>query len=363
MFLESQTSSTSHKTRLFLGTFPVLNPDILNPTILNPEQFNIGEVSNEFVLKVFGIITQEQFNLLQRYVSGELNGNHKLKREAQKIGIRLLRILQEHKGNKININFDQSNLFRSRPGVALEYFIIELVSRLHKSNGVKIEKGPEELEPNKMDFVITKEGIKYGIQLTTVESIHIREKNRDIKKLRGYCNSGVMVRYLKGKISTHFIPDVPILMVVNSHISRLANRNGVLGLAYARWKKNGYKNTPDYYISNKHARAELKEIGLSLPNVIGEGVKFIKARYWEQKIAEQRMGNLIFSFNGRNNLKISYYSQSLSNTDKQEFIYSIEIFITTKLLKKLGIKHILRANGTPEKKKRTFYKIPKKKRY
>lgn len=319
---------------------------------LNPENFNISKTFNEFALKIFWVITQKQFNLLNSYVKWDLINNHKLKREAQKIGIRLLRILENSEKYKIKIDFDKENIVNKNPWLALEYFIVEIVSRLHNYNWIKIEKWPAELEPNKIDFVLTKDRIKYWIQLTTVESSEIYKKTGDITALCWYCNSWELDKVLKWKISSQFIPDVPILMVVNSYISRLTNHNWILGIAYSKWKENWYNKTPTYYISNKHAREELYQIWLSLPNMISEWVKFIKANYSDQKIKEQRIWNLWFYFDWKDNLKISYYSQNPNDKNVQEFIYSIEIFITKKLLRKLWITPILRINWNSNKNSR-----------
>jgi hypothetical protein len=42
-------------------------------------------------------------------------------------------------------------------------------------------------------------------------------------------------------------------------------------------------------------------------------------------------------YNGKNNIKISFWGKENPKNQKSNFIYSIEIFITDKLIQKLGI--------------------------
>jgi hypothetical protein len=128
-------------------------------------------------------------------------------------------------------------------------------------------------------------------------------------------------------------------MIINSEISRQAYNNGILLKAFEKWQKNWFPNWwPSLYLDPK-IQKELKKIWFSLPNTINKWLNFIKDIYEKQeqwKYQEAKINNLHLVYNW-DKVKVSFFNKEKYWEKKSNFIYSIEIFITDKLIQKLGI--------------------------
>lgn len=272
------------------------------------------------------------------------------KRELIKIWIKLVRFIDSiwNSENYSLWYLDISKLHNKMdiPWNALEYFLIDQIIRINKKsiNKVKVEKWPSELEGKKVDFMLnTAKNIKLWIQLTLSEWYKIPKKQKELSISAYKIESDLWEKKWKKGMSSKFIPDVPVLVIVNSELSKEAYNNDILSIAFNKWKENWFKSWwPSQYLS-ENIRKELAFISLNLSENIEEAFKFIKAIYLHNqinidKIHEKQIGNLHIIYDSWNKVIISYYDRDKNWKLKSHFTYSIEIFITSKLLKKLWIK-------------------------
>ena len=103
------------------------------------------------------------------------------------------------------------------------------------------------------------------------------------------------------------------------------------------WQRDWFPSWwPSIYLC-KEKQKKLEEISLSLYDTIKTALDFIKEIYerWEQdEYWEQQIKNIYLIYNW-DDLEISFYKNEEDWRTESNFIYSIEIFITNKLIEKL----------------------------
>lgn len=307
-------------------------------------------ISDEVSLKVWWIINEEEkyhLNLLLDYfknIKEWLSNNLALNKELKKIytimWIILLRFIDSiwtQDEEELKKSWKRNKLYANMciPWKALEYFIIDALNREKKDTKVVIEKWPIGNERQKVDFLVTQGGIKLWVQLTSqlIWPAHkiIYSKRNSLIRNQGFYNDKNKEIQL-AKMSIKSIPDVPVLMIVNSRLSKNAFKKRILFTAFKRWWNDWFLNWwPSKYLDFE-SKKELKTIWESLPKLIKSAFWFIKEHYGEWNNTKSvNEWNTKFELNS-DKLKVSYLDS------EGNFMYSIEIFITYALLKKLWIK-------------------------
>lgn len=321
---------------------------------------SIDDIRDMVNLSVWGIISKKDKKILHRLLEyyeveknfdeeefdeedlddedfNEVNFDPTLIREYKKIWIKILRFIDSLWTHKRT--FIESRMLHMIwiSWIALEYFIIDSISRLYKDKKLKIEKWPDELEWKKVDFILNHDGIKLWIQLTLTKLRNQNKKRNEIRNVRNIMNNHKWLENEKKQMSSRYINDVPVLMIINSKISEQTHNNDILWVAFKKWQKNWFPFWwPSVYLSQDN-QEELKEICNSLYSTIKTAFDFIRNQYekWNQdEENEQQIGNMHLIYN-KSELEISYYSVKNDWENEPNFIYSLEIFITEKLIKKL----------------------------
>jgi len=311
---------------------------------------NIVDTTN---LSVWWILNKEDkenlLKLLYYYEDSKLDLQAEeiepiLKKEIKKIWIKMLRFIDSlwtHRKSKIN-NWEKSKLLHNMtiPWIALEYFLIDSISRLYNNSKVQVEKWPSDLEWKKVDFVLNcYENLKLWIQLTLSEWSSINEKRNDIYNLRNNINDLLWLKNQEKHMSSKYIVDAPVFMIINSETSRQTHNNNILLIAFKKWQESWFPAWwPSVYLEQK-IQKELKKIWFSLPSTISKAMIFIKEIYkkWETwKYQEIKINNLHLVYDWEK-IKVLFFNKERYWKSKSNFIYSIEIFITDKLVEKLWV--------------------------
>jgi hypothetical protein len=180
-------------------------------------------------------------------------------REYKKIWIKIIRFIDSlwtHKKTCIE-NWANNQIYHNMkiPWVALEYFLLDAIKRFYpqKNDFIEAEKWPSELEWKKVDFVLNLyRNLKLWIQLTLSEWSLINKKRNDVHNTREYINNTEWQKKQEKLMSSKYIPDVPILMIINSDTSRQAYHDNILLKAFEVWKQDWFPNWwPGKYLSPK----------------------------------------------------------------------------------------------------------------
>lgn len=342
----------------------IKNPNILERVIesLPVSLENTRDITN---LSVWWILNQEDkenllrlldyYDDIQNDLEEDIDPN--LLREFKKIGIKIIRFIDSiwtHK--KVYLKKWENNELKHKmrlPWVALEYFLIDSISRLYESESEKpiVVKWPSELEWKKVDFILnTHKNIKIWIQLTLSEWSSISKKKSEMHNSRININKDDWIKKQEKLMSSKFIIDAPVFMIINSDISRQTYHNWILLTAFNKWEENWFPSWwPSIYLEEK-IQKELKKIWFSVPHTTNIALDFIKNVYekWDpKKYQELKIKNMYLVYDW-DKVKISFFKKEKDWTKKSNFIYSIEIYITDILLKKLLEK---KDNDTIENKK------------
>lgn len=272
-----------------------------------------------------------------------------IKRELKRIWIKIIRFIDSiwtHQKAYIE-NWEKNELASKMkiPWIALEYFLIDTITRLYKKRKIKVnaEKWPSELEWKKIDFILNYENIKLWIQLTLSEWSIVARKQKELSEKVYKIEADSWEQKEVLSISSKYIPDAPVLMIINSETSRQAHNNNILLTAFNKWQKNWFNTWwPTRYLW-KDTQEELNKIWLSFPYVIDIALKFIKTIYnkWDiNRYREKAINNLHLTYDW-DKLKISFFDTEEKWNKDSKFMYSIEIFITSKLLKKIWVRRNL----------------------
>lgn len=329
------------------------NPQIFERIVENlPVSIeNTRDITN---LSVWGILHKtDKENLLRLldYYEDKKNNleediDRNLIREFKKIWVKIIRFIDSlwtHKKSNLK-TLKNSELIHKMtiPWVALEYFLIDSITRLYywHNQQVQIEKWPSELEGKKIDFILKiYANLKLWVQLTLSEWSSINKKRGEIHKVRTNIEQKEWTLKQEKLMSSKYIIDVPIFMIINSEISRQTYNNGILLTAFNKWKEDWFLSWwPSTYLEQK-IQKELKKIWFSLPITTKKALDFIKNIYenWDKnKYQEQKINNLHLVYDW-DKVKVSFFNKEKYWAKKSNFIYSIEIFITDKLIQKLEI--------------------------
>ncbi|NDK08579.1 hypothetical protein EOM39_05060 [Candidatus Gracilibacteria bacterium] len=323
----------------------ILNNTTILERIIKSLPVSIEHTRDLINLSVWGILNEQDkenlLKLLDYYNNSDSSDESispDLLREIKKVGIKIVRFIDSigtYRKNYLKKGEKNELLFKMRnPGIALEYFLIDMISRLYEQDKkTRIEKGPNELESNKIDFILDSHNIKFGIQLTLSEGSSISSKKRDLYKERENINNGIV----NNGVSNNFSSDVPVFMIINSKTSKQAYHNNILLIAFQNWMNDGFPmGGPSIYLE-KPIQKELKKIGFTLPKTLEKTISFIKEIYIngdKNKYQEQQINNMHLVYDGEK-LKVSIFSKEKYGLNKTNFVYSVEIFITEKLIEKL----------------------------
>lgn len=289
--------------------------------------------------EVWWILTTDDRKWLEQVLENNIESPG-VRRELKRIWIKLIRFIDSiwtQKQSHLSSTGRNTLLHMLKtPWIALEYFIIDILNRKHLESDIKIEKWPSEIEAKKIDYIITiRKLIKLWFQLTASEWSCYQEKKRELREKQSNYNSRVFVNWMRNRISINAMPDAPVLMVVNSSLSRKSTKEWILHSAFKEWMDNWFQNWwPSQYLWWEELK-ELQLIWESLPELIDLALAKIKELCNAKKVVRLEKWNLVYIFKD-NRLKISFYKEW--EKIPKNFMYSIEIFITYALLKKLWIK-------------------------
>ncbi len=228
------------------------------------------------------------------------------------------------------------------PGLELEYLLIDSLSRLHKDKKIKIEKWPNELDWKKIDFILNQDGIKLWVQLTLTILKNQNKKRAEVRNVRNNMNNKKWNRKQKESLSSRYISDAPLLMIIDPNMSKTTYKNRLNPDNVLKdWQRDWFPSWwPSPYLC-KEKQKKLEEISISLYDTIKTAFNYIKEIYerWEQdEYEEQQIKNMYLIYNW-SELEISYYKNEQDWRTEENFLYSIEIFITDKLIEKLLANH------------------------
>lgn len=311
---------------------------------------------------VFSVLSWEEKQNLRILLT---NSNPKSKlspivfRETKRNLIKILRIISSFetdwsKASKIDLkkSFDWK---MKTNWVALEYFIIDSILRWNPD--FKIEKWPLELEWNQIDLVHIDKTNHYWIQITTTEEKNIWKKYTDMKDLQfsidswwefkySWKESDEKIRYnnknklIKENFSWKYIPDAPILFVLNSYTSRkvMNRKNNILWNAFNEWWKDKYPFWwPSIYLEEK-IQEELIFIQKSYREVFEEFNKLLLEKKKLQKTKDYKFD--LKTIEGEVYVEINPSEKKViftcfpKNWDNWESIYKLHFYLTKKLLDK-----------------------------
>lgn len=257
--------------------------------------------------------------------------------------IRFIDSLWSYKKSRIE-DGEKNILFNNMkdPWKSLEYFLIDEIKRINrrkKEDKIKIEKWPIWLEACKKDFILTHKNIKFWIQLTLSEKACINKKRNELKANWEMCNTKWWEEKEMKKMSSRFISDCPALFIINSSLSKEATQLNIIEECFWDWKDEWFNSWwPKMYLRKK-LKDELNEVWKSVNDVLDNIIIFLKEVYekWDiYKYTEKKVKNLHIIYDW-DNIKISYYRKKKN----REFIYSLEVFISDNLLRKIWIPEIL----------------------
>ncbi len=317
--------------------------------IINDSIISIDDNRDLINLSVWWIITKQDkydlLRLLDYYKNKKSNTEESidpnLLREFKKIWVKIIRYIdsiwkpEKYMWSKIS----RISIF---PGLELEYLLIDSLSRLHKDKKIKIEKWPNELDWKKIDFILNQDGIKLWVQLTLTILKNQNKKRAEVRNVRNNMNNKKWNRKQKESLSSRYISDAPLLMIIDPNMSKTTYKNRLNPDNVLKdWQRDWFPSWwPSPYLC-KEKQKKLEEISISLYDTIKTAFNYIKEIYerWEQdEYEEQQIKNMYLIYNW-SELEISYYKNEQDWRTEENFLYSIEIFITDKLIEKLLANH------------------------
>lgn len=333
----------------------------------NIEKHNWEE--SEEKLNIFWVLSwkqKENIRILLTNTNPEKKLNPEVLRESKKIASKIIRIISSLSSDGFNIwntNIEKKiNQIMKTWGNALEFFILWALIENKTDKDNIFEKWPIEFDWNKIDFLHKKWNLKFWIQLTTTESKNIWRKKEDMHNLQfaidndwnfpttkksflpekdwSLKNKTPRNKLNKKNYSPYYLPDISVLLVINSEISREINSdNNLLYDTYIKWKTNKFDSrNPNKYLP-ENIKNELDFISKTYFIVIEKFLELVKNN---DKIFK-KMKNFKFSLWELWETIVSIIPETKTINficfpywkSSNEAIYNLEFYLTEKFIKKI----------------------------